>query len=67
MTLPNLNKADFTAIIINEIKRKRVKPVAIRIHATGDFYSQSYLNKWIEIAAALPSVDFYAYTKRAGH
>jgi hypothetical protein len=35
----------------------------VRIHDSGDFYSQSYFNKWVAIAAALPDRIFYAYTK----
>lgn len=43
------------------IKMKNVE--AIRIHDSGDFYSQKYLNKWIQIAEAIPHKIFYAYTK----
>jgi Gene product 88 len=35
----------------------------IRIHDSGDFYNQTYLDKWSAIAAALPNRIFYAYTK----
>jgi Gene product 88 len=35
----------------------------IRIHDSGDFYNQTYLDKWSAIAAALPGKIFYAYTK----
>jgi hypothetical protein len=35
----------------------------VRIHDSGDFYSVDYLNKWIAIARAMPTVKFYAYTK----
>ena len=40
-----------------------VKKLLIRIHDSGDFFSPAYLDKWIEIARANPSVTFYAYTK----
>jgi len=33
-----------------------------RIHESGDFFSQEYLNKWVEIAKALPEVRFLAFT-----
>lgn len=36
---------------------------AIRIHDSGDFYSDEYLRAWIRIADATPDVLFYAYTK----
>lgn len=34
-----------------------------RIHESGDFYSQSYLEKWFEIVRACPEVRFLAFTK----
>lgn len=42
---------------------QRTKPDLVRIHDAGDFYSLEYLNKWLKIVAANPSVQFYAYTK----
>lgn len=38
------------------------EPDYIRIHDSGDFYSRSYLNKWLAVAIHNPSVRFYAYT-----
>lgn len=35
----------------------------VRIHESGDFYSQPYINKWSAIAAALQNVTFYFYTR----
>lgn len=43
-----------------EIKKKR--PDYVRVHDSGDYYSRSYLAKWISIAKANPSVRFYSYT-----
>ena len=43
---------------------------AVRVHSSGDFYSQAYLNKWVEIAQKalkdpeLCHIQFYCYTKR---
>jgi hypothetical protein len=34
-----------------------------RIHESGDFYTQAYLDAWIEIAAGEPEIPFLAYTK----
>ena len=34
-----------------------------RIHEAGDFYSQEYLDKWIEIAEKHPRIKFLAFTK----
>ena len=39
------------------------KATHVRIHDSGDFYSQSYVDAWVNIAKALPDVVFYAYTK----
>lgn len=36
---------------------------AVRIHDSGDFFSQDYLDAWIGIAQRTPDVLFYAYTK----
>lgn len=55
-------KDNFTLLAISDLKRMRnVKTV--RIHDSGDFYSQDYLNAWIGIALAFPTIRFYAYTK----
>jgi len=35
----------------------------IRLHDSGDFYSQEYLDKWAAIAHNHPDLIFYAYTK----
>lgn len=44
-------------------KVKKDKQTYVRIHDSGDFYSPSYFQKWLEIARLNPSVRFYAYTK----
>lgn len=36
----------------------------IRVHESGEFYSQEYIDKWVEIAKNYPTTIFYAYTKR---
>jgi len=36
----------------------------VRIHESGDFYSQEYIFEWAKVASALPDVVFLAYTKR---
>jgi hypothetical protein len=40
-----------------------LKLTQVRIHESGDFYNQGYLDKWIAIAKAHPSVSFLAFTK----
>jgi hypothetical protein len=39
------------------------KPTYVRIHASGDFYNESYFKAWCEVARITPQVVFYAYTK----
>lgn len=51
----------FTRAAIRDIKRIDAK--LIRVHDSGDFFSQGYVNAWYRIARALPGVRFYAYTK----
>jgi hypothetical protein len=58
---------DFSVRVIKELGALRVAPKYFRIHASGDFYSQDYVNKWIKVIKAFPSITFYAYTKRAAH
>jgi Gene product 88 len=38
-------------------------PVAVRIHSSGDFYSEQYIAFWRRIIEALPDVSFWAYTR----
>lgn len=48
-------------IIITQLKRTTKK--IIRIHSSGDFLSQTYLDMWTEIASMFPKKRFYSYTK----
>ena len=52
---------EFGRVLDQEIKRRKIERV--RIHDSGDFYSTAYLDKWIGICRANPTVAFYAYTK----
>ncbi len=45
-----------------ELKRYK-KITAVRIHESGDFYNQTYLDKWIKISNNFPKLIFFAYTK----
>lgn len=54
----------FTQIIIDEITTCKKPLLAVRIHESGEFYSQDYINKWVSIAKQLPNIKFYAFTKR---
>jgi hypothetical protein len=35
----------------------------VRVHASGEFYSEEYVRKWIIIAKQNPRIVFYAYTR----
>ena len=39
------------------------KAKAVRIHMSGDFYSQEYFDTWLRICEENPTVEFWAYTK----
>jgi hypothetical protein len=39
------------------------KATAIRIHASGDFFSQAYFDMWLNLCAEHPHREFWAYTK----
>ncbi|MDY0197618.1 MAG: hypothetical protein RBR68_07370 [Tenuifilaceae bacterium] len=49
----------------NEITISKIK--AFRLHSSGDFYSQDYIDKWIKIINKHPDIKFYAYTKAKGY
>jgi hypothetical protein len=44
-------------------KRKTSKFRHFRIHESGDFFNQRYLDRWIAIAKMFPQIEFLAYTK----
>jgi len=55
-----MNNADFfmdTLIAVGNMQQD------IRIHDSGDFFNQEYLDFWFAIAEATPDKIFYAYTK----
>lgn len=35
----------------------------VRVHVSGDFFTQNYFDAWLETARSKPDVLFYAYTK----
>ena len=43
--------------------RKRAAGGYVRIHDSGDFFSDEYLQAWLDIAREVPTTTFYAYTK----
>ena len=39
------------------------KATAVRIHGSGDFFSQDYFDKWLQVCRDNPDVEFWAFTK----
>lgn len=52
-------------VILNSIKAfgKIDKIAKVRVHASGDFFSEAYFRAWMTVAKTLPHIVFYAYTK----
>ena len=55
-------KSSFVGLMTKSIET--LNPTYIRIHDSGEFYSQKYVDSWTDIVKKLPSYTFYAYTKR---
>ena len=49
--------------MFNEVNQPKMANKYIRIHDSGDFFSEAYLKMWILIASLTPQVTFYCYTK----
>ncbi len=54
-------KDDFIEVMGADIRKKKVD--FLRIHDSGDYYSPTYLEKWLQIARNNPQTKFYSYTK----
>lgn len=47
-----------------DVLKKKHAELYIRIHDSGDFYSEEYQLAWYYLALQNPTVQFYAYTKQ---
>jgi hypothetical protein len=55
---------DFSEIMVAALEKARAKSFKIiRLHEEGDFYSASYILKWISVVERFPEISFYAYTR----
>jgi len=54
-------RSGFVAAAVDELYA--FDPLAVRLHAAGDFYSAAYVRQWIEIVDATPHIKFWAYTR----
>lgn len=50
--------------IIRLLKKSKGERLYIRVHDSGDFYSEIYQRNWYAIASMFQDVSFYAYTKQ---
>lgn len=57
---------NFEAMLNNEPIEIPKKAKYIRIHSSGDFFSQEYFDKWLDVCRANPDVRFWAFTKSIG-
>lgn len=48
--------------MVDEIHRKK-RPVIVRVHDAGDFFSDPYTLAWLRVMEACPTSRFYCYTK----
>lgn len=55
---------NFVNRITSELTSTRRKFLSVRLHESGEFHSQPYIDKWVLIASQLPDIKFYAFTKR---
>lgn len=61
--LDKVQQGQFKRLMIEVIETRYDKIKQVRIHESGDFYNQAYLNDWFEVAREFPKLTFYAYTK----
>lgn len=55
-------KSKFPDLVIDRLKNSKYN--VTRLHESGDFYSEIYIDKWYYIINKLSSHTFFAYTKR---
>lgn len=55
-------RTNFVDKMVKEIKRRKF--LFVRVHISGDFYSEEYIAKWAAIARACSGVIFRTNTKR---
>jgi len=49
-------------LLTKQISKSRTVK-SVRIHSSGDFFSQDYVDMWKTIIELFPNIKFYAYTK----
>ena len=56
------NRSLFVTRMTDELKTLKPNTI-VRIHVGGDFYSQDYLNDWLDLVQRFKGLKFYCYTK----
>lgn len=61
-------RSGMAALIERSLKRAGAWDTksVLRLHSSGEFFTASYLDAWIDVARATPSNRYYAYTKAVG-
>ncbi|HVV12130.1 GP88 family protein [Amycolatopsis sp.] len=55
--------AGWECAMIAELRARKFNGSWVRLHDSGDFFSDSYTLAWLRAMRARPEVNFYAYTK----
>lgn len=50
-----------TATLDAELQRR--KPKFVRIHDSGDFFDDEYMQRWIQLCGSNPAITFFTYSK----
>jgi hypothetical protein len=56
---------EFTKLISDSLQANKQfnKIEKVRLHSSGDFFSQAYFDGWLNVARRFPNILFYCYTK----
>lgn len=52
---------EMAQLINRSLPRRNTK--LVRVHSSGDFYSQAYFDAWLKVCRDNPTLTFYCYTK----
>lgn len=59
----NMRWNNFTFASNGGVPELPKKAEHVRIHSSGDFFSQKYFDMWLQLCRDNPDVEFWAYTK----
>lgn len=60
--LKGKSRAEMESLIRNSMPKPNWK-FMVRLHVSGDFFSQDYFDAWLNVAKSMPKTVFYTYTK----